>query len=390
MGNYPVERLYLRALGLLCATVLCVILFAGLWPFLAPKNDVEWLKADGLAFGRHGSVVSSGTVQAGDRRSDSGTLEIWLEAAHSVSSSTILSFVESAHPGEPFSLHQFGDSLVIRRNNVDPQGVSRTALFFVEGIFQRNEEPVFVTITVNSQGSSVYINGVLNQVFPLSGTWNDFTGRIVLANSPTSNNSWPGKIFGLGIYRHELTASQIAEDYASWTKGGKRRPAADEGAVASYLFDEHRGTVAHNSLDPSTDLYIPARYFVLHPEFMALPWREYHATRSYWEDLGVNIGGFIPLGFCLFAYVSLMRVMKHPGAITVFLGFLTSFAIEFTQAFLPTRNSGMTDLITNTLGTAIGVMICRSTIGQTLLNKAESALARGTLTRQEVGSPGAL
>jgi VanZ like family/Concanavalin A-like lectin/glucanases superfamily len=388
MGIDPGERVYVRTLAVLCAGILCVILSAGLWPFCAPKNDVEWLKSDdGLAFGRHGSVASSGAIRGGDLTNASGTLEIWLEAARSSSNTTILSFDGSAHPGEPFSLHQMGDSLVIRRNNVDSQGVSRTALFFVERIFHKNKQPVFVTVTLNSRGASVYQNGILTEVFPLSGTWNDLTGRIVLANSPTANNSWPGKIFGLAIYRQELTASQIAADYASWMKRRKSGLAAGGGAVAVYLFDEHDGTVAHNSLDPATDLTIPTRYFILHPGFMLAPWSEYRPDWGYWKDIGVNIAGFVPFGFCVFAYLSSMRVIRRPGATTVLLGFFASFTIEFLQAFLPTRNSGTTDLITNTLGTAIGVMVCLSPIAQTVLMKAKAIIARGSLAGREVQSP---
>ncbi len=371
---------YKRTAGIVCLCVLAIILTAGLWPFHVPSNQVKWLESgNGLGFGRHGSVVSSTAFGGGDAAGASGTLEIWLEPSSSESSSTILSFDESAHPGVPFSLHQEGDALGIRRNNVDQEGISRTALFYVRGVFEERK-PIFVTIALGSREVFVYINGALKIVFPHSEAWNDLTGRLVLANSPTINNSWSGKIFGLAIYRQRLTGSQIVTDYTRWIGRQTLVEAKEGSASALYLFDEHGGAVVHNGLGPGEDLAIPKRYFILHPGFMRTPWKEYHSSWSYWQDIGVNIAGFVPFGLCVFAYFSLTGAIKHPGATTVAVGLLTSLTIEVLQAFLPTRTSGMTDLITNTLGTAIGVIISRCFIVETLLTTSV-AIGKANLRR---------
>jgi VanZ family protein len=346
--------------GAVCGCVLGIILTAGLWPFYISTNQVSWLRdRDGLEFGRHGSALSAGPIRARDLTNPSATLEIWLESAHADASGTILAFDASAHPGEPFSLHQKRDALVIRRNNVDPQGVSRTALFNIDGVFQQNRL-VFVTVCLDGQGTSVYVDGVLAGVSPVSRTWNDLTGRVLLANSPISNDSWSGTIRGLAIYQQKLTASQIAADYVSWTARPKTIASATKGTDALYLFDERGGAVAHNRLEPAADLTIPARYFILHKSFLRSPWKGYRPKWSYWQDVAVNIAGFVPFGFCVCAYLSLTRISRHPEAIAVILGLITSLAIELLQTFLPTRVSDATDVMTNTLGTAIGVLVCRA------------------------------
>jgi hypothetical protein len=134
--------------------------------------------------------------------------------------------------------------------------------------------------------------------------------------------------------------------------------------IAVYSFDEGTGDLAHNQIDPATDLLVPERYFNLHPKFLAWPWREWYPGSSYYKYMAVNIVGFIPLGFVFCAYLSAVSSTKRELMWTVILGFAVSLTIETLQAFLPTRESGMTDIITNTLGTALGALFCNSRLAQ--------------------------
>jgi hypothetical protein len=363
---------YPRIVRASCICCFCIILIVGLWPFHASKNEVGWLKnEDGLHFGRHGSIVSSGAIRSGDSSDDtSSSLEIWLEPSLTAERRTILSFDGSEHPGSPFSLYQNRGALRVQRYNVDTQGTSRTAWFEVDSVFRKGE-PVFVTVTLDEQGTSVYLDGVLAKVSPILGiSSNNLTGRLIVSGSPTVHDSWSGRILGLAIYHRQLTPTQVAHHYESWTKTRWPVVVKDEAPVAAYSFNERDGNVVHNQLDPATDLIIPPRYFVLHRGFLLTPWHEYRSTWSYWRDVSINIAGFIPLGFCVVAYLSSVRLISRPAATTIVLGFITSLTIETLQAFLPTRSSGMTDIITNTLGTAAGVMLYHWSLAQNLLTGA--------------------
>ena len=64
-----------------------------------------------------------------------------------------------------------------------------------------------------------------------------------------------------------------------------------------------------------------------------------------------------------------MRSVRGAIFLTTCFGFAVSFAIEFFQSYLPTRNSGTTDLITNSLGTFIGARLYASSAFRDLLAK---------------------
>jgi VanZ family protein len=176
---------------------------------------------------------------------------------------------------------------------------------------------------------------------------------------------------GLAIYNRELSAPEVSQSSVDWRKGSHLDSAKREDVVARYLFDEGNGNVVRNQVDSSTNLLIPEHFFVLHPEFLERPGDEYRPGWRYWKNIAVNVVGFIPLGFFFYAYLSHVRKCEYPAALTIALGFAVSLTIEVLQAFLPTRDSGMTDLITNTSGTALGVLAFR--------HKAVQAVLQGLL-----------
>ena len=76
---------------------------------------------------------------------------------------------------------------------------------------------------------------------------------------------------------------------------------------------------------------------------------------SFWDGVLKNIVGFIPFCFCFYAYLVAILPVKRATLVTIALGTAVSLTIEILQAFLPTRDSGTTDLITNTLAAWVGV-----------------------------------
>jgi VanZ family protein len=344
-----------RLPGLICVLVLCGILAAGLEPFHRPRNAVTWLgNENGLRFGNYGIIVSSGTfpVAAPDDE-QSCSLEIWLQPGHTSASNTLLAFYTPENAPQ-FSLHQYRANLALRREMQSDQ--RRTEAIGIEGVF-RQVKPVFVSVTSGSQKTSVYVDGTLAESFPHFQVGKDCKGQLIVGTSPIRNDRWSGQLRGLAIYRQELTPAEVVQHYVTWTTQGRPVLSGNEHAMAIYLFDERAGNVVHNAVARGIDLRIPERYSLLHQVFLESPWKEFRAVRNYWIDLLVNIGGFIPFGFFFCAYWSFVRPIKHAALTTVVLGFAVSLTIEVLQSYLPTRASGTTDLITNTLGTILGVRL---------------------------------
>jgi len=342
----------------ICVCVFLGILVAGLWPFSAPENEVNWsFPQHGLVFGRHGSLVSAGSFgSSASPVSGPCSIEIWLDPSRVDSSGTILAFYSVASRSVPFAIRQSLGDLLLQTAGQDR--FDKNARIYVSDVFSRLQ-PVFITISSSDAGTSVYVNGVLTKTaagFQISNR--NLTGQLVVGNAPETSHSWSGRLKALAVYERELSPSEVAAHFVDWTEGDPSHVVATKGVIASYLFDEGLGNVVHNQVDSATNLLIPKHFFVLREQFLERPWDEFHSDWNYWKDVGINIAGFIPFGFFFRALFSEMGIKKRASLLTIAMGFAVSLTIEVLQAFLPTRDSGMTDLFTNTMGTALGVVLC--------------------------------
>jgi hypothetical protein len=265
---------------------------------------------------------------------------------------------------------------------LNEQHRERTEKLVVGDVFHEGKS-VFVAITSGAQGTTVYADGAvveMSRTFRISS--NEFTGRLVVAN----NVGWSGQPRPRNLRSRTVAGGDPREHYKKWTRNERPKPTANENPIALYLFDERRGNVVHNQIDSTTDLLIPEHYFVLHPAFLLPPWEEFRPGWSYWKDVIINIAGFIPLGFCFCAYLVSVRKTKPRMMSAVILGFTVSLTIEVLQGFLPTRSSGTTDILTNTFGTGLGVMLCNCRLTQSLVwNRVNRLPLSGLRWEQRIG-----
>jgi VanZ family protein len=318
---------------------------------------VSWVdNGNGLHFGKYGVILGTGSWNPHDWKEGTGcSIEIWLQPDHVDRGGTVLGFYSPENRIVTFSLHQSLDDLLLRHTAAYSQRFVRNK-WYIEHSFAENKQ-IFITITSNSRSTAVYVNGNLTRNSPhfrLSSA--DLTGQLVIGNNPIVDNGWQGQLRGLAIYDRELTPAEIMHHYSAWTALSTRNIKSEKPA-ALYSFTEGAGNVVHNQMGSGNGLQIPQRYLVLHQQFLERPWDEFDPSWAYCRDVLINIGGFIPLGFFFCAYFTMARSFERSFLASIIFGAVVSCLIEVLQSFLPTRDSGMTDIITNTMGSGIGAAL---------------------------------
>jgi len=349
------------ALPFACILVIGTLFAAGLWPFNPfPKNQVAWLgTGKGLQFGDHGVVFGSGPFEQTRLKRDSFcTLAIRLQpdVVSRGATGTLLGVYIPENTSQ-FRLLQWRDSLLIRKDRRDAKNHFKTTQVELEHAFV-TPELVSFTITSGPDGSVAYRNGIRAAGVSRMGlSCADFAGQLVLGDSAVMDNAWPGNILDLAVYDRELTPQEIASKFANWNGDPTVQEAGvDQHIVAQYAFTEGSGQHVHGEPGSAPDLYIPEIFKVPHKKLLMWPWEESQDKLDL-RDISINIFGFVPFGFVFAAYLIWNRNVSHPTIVTVLCGAAISLTIEILQEYIPGRDSGLMDVITNTCGTFLGALL---------------------------------
>jgi VanZ family protein len=374
----PANQVLKKFLVALSVIVLAITLSAGLWPFsFLQDNNVKWnVDREGLHFGDHGMIVSRGKFEGLPTDAARGcTLELWVEPGLSSGSSTILSFY-NPQSSTRVQLQQSSDDLEFTHALKPPYNRSNQQSVFLDHVL-KNGQKILITLAYANGVLDVYLDGSLRKsTRSVELPCADFAGTLIVGNTPYKDASWTGIVYGLAFYDHGLRASEVIENFRKWQSykddslGGQAKP------YSLYLFNERNGTIVHNFGAAGIDLEIPKYYFVMHPGFLVPFWREFRPNLNYVKDVAINIFGLVPLGFCFAALFAWVVGRERSLLYVMVAGFCVSLTIEVLQAFIPTRMSGTTDLITNTSGAALGAWLYLNEYTQTWLERC--ALIRST------------
>jgi VanZ family protein len=353
MNDDTVERKKIRFLPFLCITISIALLFAGLWPFnFFPKNNFRWLPdQEALRFGRYGIAYSSNPIAVpGEtldfRKSIIFELKIRPLGEPGNSIPRILSICDD-HFRELFFVGQWKSHLIIRLVKVQEPSSGSYWETGVDNLLRKNE-PLMLKIRSENSGLSVFANGKLvlfQEGFSLSRLSALRTSALLLlGNSPTGESPWRGDLLGISIHQDGSRTEKSLGDVMIFRQS-----------------KNESGVLLQKQGEPPLDFFIPSTYSPLKKTFLFPPWKVTSFNRPFWKDVIVNILGFIPFGFAFYAWRRETATGKDFSIVlfAVLFGTGISFAIELLQAFLPSRDSSLTDVVSNTFGTYLGALLFR-------------------------------
>ncbi|OHB84775.1 MAG: hypothetical protein A2Z38_08150 [Planctomycetes bacterium RBG_19FT_COMBO_48_8] len=131
--------------------------------------------------------------------------------------------------------------------------------------------------------------------------------------------------------------------------------------IILYTFAERTGALVHNQMGNANHLTIPSKFKALRKEMVVQFWRDMYWDEGTVKDILVNTLGFVPFALCMLMFLIGNRRMspRRAAFLTILAGAILSLIIETIQMGLPTRTPSLLDLLCNTAGAALGILVLR-------------------------------
>ena len=163
----------------------------------------------------------------------------------------------------------------------------------------------------------------------------------------------------MAIYNRTFPAEQVFKHYQSYLENNFTTHPEKEGCIGLYLFNEKQGAVIKDYSNLNNHLTIPVLFRPVKKIILDSPWQDFRWKNFFVQDTIINLLGFIPLGFFFTAF--LLKASEWKKKIIYIgvaaTGFAISLTIELSQIYLLSRYSQLGDVICNSVGTVLGILI---------------------------------
>lgn len=394
-------------------SILIAFLIFGLLPFnFTEKNNAVISPAGGLEIARHGTAYSANSpVKLQGLNQFAIYVDITTSSDGLSSFEKIFSyFVNQEEMNFLFGQWKDGFLPVLRADQK-----SQTIKLGVGDALRKGERSRFL-LSYDGKKLRLYQDGIVRNSRDMGAltfsSW-DKTYPLVVGMDATGRSQWKGTLYEIAMWDRSLKPEAVA-DYTRQAFEGNRQQATgqiqnsdDKRPLIHYAFSlensyetTFRGKRALGVRDlgkgDAADLVIPEQFMPYQRVYLG--WDpDWTRKSSDWIDVIVNVLGFVPFGFLLlmqfanrkkgfglrasgvgiengnrdsdFGQCRRAAGLRDSGSgildqyktviaviLVVVAGFVVSLAIELLQAYLPSRDSNLRDLITNVLGTFIGAL----------------------------------
>ena len=344
---------------------LAVVTLIMLWAGLDPKgyrfrNEVEWIEGRaGVRFGRFGRVETEPFLsleRATALNRNGYALEVELDPAPDPHGGfRVLASFHSGSDATQLMVSMWRSQLIVM--NGDDYNNKRRLPRITADTSKFSKGPLLLTINSTTNGTSLFLNGkpvATSAKLHLTLPSVMKPACLVLGNSASASQPWLGVISFFSLLPGPLTASEVE---SRWRTRGEPSASTTE-ALLLYRFEEARRSTIRNHGSLVVPLTIPPRLHALGRRFLQGSLATSTPSHSLTLDTLVNFIGFMPFGAAIVIVLrSSNRSSPRIILITAVVGFALSLAIELTQAWMPSRDSSLRDLLLNTAGAPLGAWL---------------------------------